>query len=110
MAMNRGTFWMVPIAALGLLVGCGGEATPADVAAQACESQVRTQLGNKPYTLDLKMLAETMKDDGRGSFLLASQITVDAGLASQSVQTLECTVRMGADNASAEVLNVRFIW
>jgi hypothetical protein len=110
MAMNRGTFWMVPTAALGLLVGCGGGATPADVAAQACDSQVRTQLGAKPYTLDLKMLAETMKDDGRGSFLLASQVTVDAGLASQTVQTLECTVRMGADNTSAEVLNVRFIW
>lgn len=110
MAMNRGTFWMVPIAALGLLVGCAGEATPADVAAQACDAQVRTQLGAKPYTLDLEMLAETMKDDGRGSFLLASQVTVDAGLASQTIQTLECTVRMGADNASAEVLNVRFIW
>lgn len=108
--MNRGTFWMVPTLALGLLVGCGGAATPGDVAAQACDAQVRSQLGGKPYALDLKMLAETMKDDGRGSFLLASQITVDAGLASQSVQTLECTVRMGADNATAEVLNVRFIW
>ena len=108
--MNRGTFWMVPMAALGLLVGCGGDATPADVAAQACDSQVRTQLGAKPYTLDLKMLAETMTDDGRGSFLLASQFTVDAGLASETVQLLECTVRMGADNTSAEVLNVRFIW
>ena len=108
--MNRGMFWMVPTLALGLLVGCGGSATPGDVAAQACDTQVRTQLGGKPYTLDLKMLAETMKDDGRGGFLLASQITVDAGLASQSVQTLECTVRMGAENASAEVLNVRFIW
>lgn len=106
--MNRGTLWMVP--ALGLLVGCGGAASPADIAAQACDAQVRTQLAGKPYTLDLKMLAETMKDDGRGSFLLASQVTVDAGLASQSVQTLECTVRMGADNASAEVLTVRFIW
>jgi len=103
-------FWMVPTLALGLLVGCGGSATSADVAAQACDAQVRTQLGTKPYTLDLKMLGETMKDDGRGSFLLASQITVDAGLASQSVQTLECTVRMGADNTTAEVLNVRFIW
>lgn len=108
--MNRGMFWMVPTLALGLLVGCGGSTTPGDVAAQACDAQVRTQLGGKPYTLDLKMLAETMKDDGRGGFLLASQITVDAGLASQSVQTLECTVRMGAENASAELLNVRFIW
>jgi hypothetical protein len=101
---------MVPAAALGLLVGCGGAPTPADVAAQACDAQVRTQLGGKPYALDLELLAKTMTDDGRGSFLLASQITVDAGLASQTVQTLECTVRMGADNTSAEVLNVRFIW
>lgn len=108
--MKRGWFWLVPAAALGLLAGCGGAPTPADVAAQACDAQVRTQLGGKPYTLDLRMLAQTMKDDGRGGFLLASQVTVDAGLASQAVQTLECTVRMGADNASAEVLNLRFIW
>lgn len=108
--MMRRTFWMVPAAALGLLTGCGGAATPADVAAQACDAQVRTQLGAKPYTLDLKMLAETMKDDGRGGFLLAAQVTVDAGLATQSVQMLECTVRMGSENTSAEVLNVRFIW
>ncbi|GAB3730273.1 hypothetical protein GCM10028794_05420 [Silanimonas algicola] len=108
--MNRGMYWMAPTLALGLLVGCGGAATPGDVAAQACDAQVRTQLDGKPYTLDLKMLAETMRDDGRGGFLLASQVTVEAGLANQSVQTLECTVRMAADNASAEVLNVRFIW
>ena len=108
--MNRGMFWMVPTAALGLLVGCGGGTTPADVAAQACDAQVRVQLSGKPYALDLELLAKTMKDDGRGGFLLASQITVDAGLASEAVQVLECTVRMGADSTSAEVLNVRFIW
>lgn len=108
--MNRGTFWMVPTAALGLLVGCGGSATPGSVAAQACDAQVRTQLAGKPYTLDLEALAGTMQDDGRGGQLLTSKITVDAGLASQAEQDLECTVRMGADNTSAEVLTVRFIW
>ncbi len=108
--MKRGTWWMIPTLALGLLAGCGGTATPADVASQACDAQVRVQLAGKPFTMDLEALAASMKDDGRGSQLLTAKITVDAGLASQTVQDLECTVRMGADNASAEVLNVRFIW
>lgn len=108
--MNRGIVWMAPTVALGLLVGCGGAPSPADIAAQACDAQVRTQLGGKPYQLDLKALAGAIQDDGRGGQLLTAKITVDAGLASQTTQDLECTVRMGADNASAEVLNVRFIW
>ena len=108
--MKRGIDWIVPILALGLLVGCGGGATPGSVAAQACDAQVKTQLGGKPYSLDLDALAATMKDDGRGGQLLTSKITVDAGLANQADQDLECTVRMGAEGASAEVLNLRFIW
>ena len=108
--MTRGTLWTLPALAVALLAGCGDQATPADVAAQACDAQVRTQLNGKPYTLDLAALAATKTDDGRGGQLLTSTITVDAGLASQAVQTLECTVRMGADDASAEVLNLRFIW
>lgn len=108
--MNRGTSWIVCAAAAGLLAGCGGGGTPADVAAQACDAQVRTQLAGKPYTLDLDALAATAADDGRGGQLLTANIVVDAGLASQAEQKLECTVRMGADDASAEVLNLRFIW
>lgn len=109
--MSRGTQWILMVAGLGLLAGCGGGGgTPASVAAKACDAQVKTQLGEKPYTLDLDALGATMKDDGRGGQLLTSKITVDAGLASEAQQDLECTVRMGADNASAEVLNVRFIW
>ncbi|MGL6289486.1 MAG: hypothetical protein ACRC2H_02230 [Silanimonas sp.] len=109
--MTRGTLWIVPVATVVLLAGCGGgTATPAGIAAQACEAQVRTQLAGKPYTLNLDALAATMKDDGRGSQLLTAKIVVDAGLANQAEQDLECTVRMGTDNASAEVLNLRFIW
>ena len=108
--MTRVTHWIVMAVGLALLGGCGGGSTPASVAAAACDAQVRTQLGGKPYTLDLEALGATMKDDGRGGQLLTSPITVDAGLSSQAEQTLECTVRMGADSASAEVLNLRFIW
>lgn len=100
------------LATLGvaLLAGCGGAGTPADVAAQACDAHVRTQMAGKPYALDLAALASSKADDGRGGHLLTSKITVDAGLASEDEQDLECTVRMSADGASAEVLNVRFIW
>ena len=95
---------------VALLAGCGGAPTPADVAAQACDAHVRTQMAGKPYALDLAALASSKADDGRGGVLLTSPITVDAGLASQAEQDLECTVRMGADGTTAEVLNVRFIW
>ena len=105
-------FLPLTLAAFGvaLLTGCGGSATPADVAAQACDAQVRTQMAGKPYKLDLAALASSKAEDGRGGVLLTSKITVDAGLASEDEQDLECTVRMGADGTSAEVLNVRFIW
>lgn len=108
--MTRGTLWTLSATAAVLLVGCGGGTTPADIAAQACDAQVRTQLNGKPYTLDLAALASTMADDGRGSHLLTAPIIVDAGLASQAEQKLECTARLGADNTTAEVLNLRFIW
>jgi predicted negative regulator of RcsB-dependent stress response len=109
-AMTRGIVWIVPTAALGLLAGCGGSATPADLAAQACDAQVKTQLNGKPYALDLAALASTKTDDGRGGQLLTAKITVDAGLADETVQDLECTVRLADDGTTAEVLNLRFIW
>ena len=108
--MNRVLPLTLATLGVALLAGCGGGATPADVAAQACDAQVRTQMEGKPYVLDLAALASSKADDGRGGVLLTSKITVDAGLASQAEQNLECTVRMGADGTSAEVLNVRFIW
>lgn len=95
---------------LALLAACGGAPTPGDFAAQACEVRVKEQLGSKPYQLDLVVLASSMKDDGRGSQLLTAPIVVSAGMAEQSNQMLECTVRLNAEKTSAEVLDVRFIW
>lgn len=108
--MHRQITWILAALALALLSGCGGKATPGNIAAQACDAQVRTQLAGKPYALDLAALGATMADDGRGGFLLTAKITVDAGLANETQQDLECTVRMSADQASAEVLTVRFLW
>ena len=108
--MTRGTLWTIPVLALASLVGCGGGSTPGDVAAQACDAQVRTQLAGKPYTLDLKALAAAPQDDGRGGLMLKAKIMVNAGMADQAEQGLECTVRMSPDATSAEVLDLRFIW
>lgn len=108
--MIRGTPCLLALLAGGLLAGCGGGTTPGDIAAQACDAQVQTQLAGRPYTLDLGMLAASIADDGRGSHLLKAAITVNAGLADQQVQELECTVRLAGDGTSADVMTVRFIW
>ena len=96
--------------AVALLAGCGGGGTPADIAAKACDAQVQQQVQDQPYQLDLTMLASSMKDDGRGGHLLTVPVTVNLGLADQSVQVLECSVRITGEPPTAEVLNVRFIW
>jgi hypothetical protein len=110
--MTRRTFATLTLVAAGagLLAGCGGASTPAEVAAQACEAQVREQTNGKPFKLDLALLASSATDAGGGTQLLTVPVVVNAGLAEESTQQLECTVRMAADATSAEVLNLRFIW
>ncbi len=94
----------------GLLAACAGGGTPADVAAKACDAQVQQQVQGRPYQLDQALLASSMKEDGRGGQLLTAPVTVNLGLADQSVQQLECSVRLSGEPPTAEVLNVRFIW
>jgi hypothetical protein len=108
--MIRGTPCLLVLLGAAALAGCGGAASPADVAAQACDAQVRQQLGSKPYTLDLAELAANKADDGRGGQLLKAKVVVNAGLADQTIQDLECTVRANADGSAVEVLDIRFIW
>ena len=111
--MNRGIPVFRPLSALAaaaLLAACGGAAAPADIAAQACDAQVRTQSGGNPYQLDLAALAASARDAGGGSQLLTAPVVVNSGLAAETTQTLECTVRMAEDGTSAEVVNLRFIW
>jgi len=97
-------------AAALVLAACGGASSPADIAAQACDAQVRVQVQNQPYRLDLALLAGSKADDGRGGFLLTAPVTVNLGLANQSVQQLECVVRLSGEPPVAEVVNLRFIW
>jgi len=93
-----------------LLAACGEADGPAQVAANACAAQVTVQLGGRPFRLDRAALAASIADDGRGGRLLTAPVVVDAALASESTQQLECTARLAEDGGSAVVLNVRFIW
>lgn len=97
------------LAALAL-AGCGAPPGPADLAAQACNAQVQEQVQSRPYRLDLAELAASKADDGRGGFLLAAPVTVNLGLADETVQRLECVVRLSGEPPVAEVVNLRFIW
>lgn len=108
--MARTAMWIGLCSAAMLATGCGSAETPAGLAAAACEAQAKSRLGGKPYTLDLAMLASSATDDGRGGLLLSAPIVVNAGLADEGTQQLECTVRLSGEPPSAEVLNLRFIW
>lgn len=95
---------------LALLVGCAAAPTSADVAAQACDAEVRAQLRGKPHSLDLKALAASITTDSRGEQILKAPVLVNAGLADEATQNLECSVRLSEDGTSAIVLTMRFIW
>lgn len=108
--MARTAMWIGLCSAALLVTGCGSAETPAGLAATACEAQAKGRLGGKPYTLDKTTLAGSATDDGRGALLLSAPIVVNAGLADESTQLLECTVRLSGEPPSAEVLDLRFIW
>ncbi len=95
---------------LALLGGCAAAPTSADVAAQACDAAVREQTRGKPYTLDLEALAASMTTDSRGEQILTAPVLVNAGLADQAQQDLECAVRLSDDGTSATLMHMRFIW
>lgn len=103
-----------------LLAACGGRGSGTgsqaavnsrnDLAATACEDYAKGQLGDKTYKLDHAVLAATMKDAGDGANALSGPITIEPGLASESKQTLECSVRFVPGKAAPDVLSMQFIW
>jgi hypothetical protein len=94
---------------LGLAACGGGFSNKNDMAANACDVFAKSKLGDKLYTLDKKVLAASMKDNGETSKLMAP-IIIEPGLVSEVKQTLDCDVRFSADGSSAEVINAIFIW
>src|SRR5687767_9686748 len=102
------------LVALGI-AGCGGgggseAGGQGGLAAKACEESARTTLGEKTFELDLGTLGSSMAAQPDGSQLLKGPITVEPGLATESKQTLECSVRFVAGKETPGVLRVQFIW
>jgi hypothetical protein len=111
---NRGGVMrlIATLAVLALMTGCGdkGGGSQNDLAVSACDAYAKTQLADKTYELDHDALAASMVDTGGGSKFLKGPITVEPGRASESKQTLECTVRFVEGKELPDVLKMQFIW
>jgi len=101
------------VAATALLVGCGGGGGGGDkgsLAASACDAYAKDQLGDKTYQLDTAVLAKSMTAAADGSMFLKGPIVVEPGRASESKQSLECSVRFVAGKETPDVIKMQFIW
>ena len=96
------------------LAGCGGAGGGGgglgDAAAKACDASAKQTLGTKTYTLDQGVLAASMAAQEDGSQLLKGPVVIEPGLATESKQTLECSVRFADGKDVPDVLRVQFIW
>jgi hypothetical protein len=100
------------LVALGM-AGCGGGGGSDGkgmIAAKACEESARQQLAGKTFEMDVAVLAASDAQQPDGTQLLKAPITIEPGLASESKQTLECSVRFVDNKAAPDVLRVQFIW
>jgi hypothetical protein len=102
------------ISVVAVLAACGGGEgggnSKNELAAKACDAFAKAQLEDKTYTLDQAALAASMADAGEGTNFLHGPIIVEPGRASESKQTLECTVRFVAGKEQPDVLKAQFIW
>jgi len=100
------------MAATALLVAAcgGGGGGKAGAAASACDAYAKSQLGDKTYTLDTAVLAKSMTPVADGSMQLKAPIVVEPGTASESKQSLECSVRFTEGKDAPDVLKMQFIW
>ena len=102
---------LAAMAATALLAACaGGGGGQAAAAADACDAYAKGQLGEKTYQLDKAALAKSMVPAADGSMQLKGPIVVEPGMASESKQTLECSVRFTAGKDAPDVLKMQFIW
>jgi hypothetical protein len=100
------------LVALGI-AGCGANSGPGGkgmIAAKACEESARQQLSGKTFEMDAGALAASDAAQPDGTQLLKAPITIEPGLAAESKQTLECSVRFVEGKAAPDVLRVQFIW
>ncbi|UXI69147.1 hypothetical protein [Tahibacter amnicola] len=95
------------IAMAVVLTGCGGGRE--ELAAKACESEVRNKLAGRTFELDLADLAAKAKPEQADVLYLSSQIVFDKGLTSEYRQTVECKVRLDPGKEPS-VIFLQFNW
>lgn len=103
----------IPVLAALALAACGGGGAAGSqntIAAKACEESARTTLGTKTFQLDGDALAASMAAQPDGTQLLKGPIVIEPGLAAETKQTIECSVRFVESKAAPDVLRVQFIW
>lgn len=103
----------VVLLALGLAACSGGGSSgptgKGGAAAEACDAFVKAKLEGKQFTLDLKVLAASLKENPDKSVVLNAPIIIEPGLTTEVKQSIKCDVRFSADD-TPEVTNVTFIW
>ena len=103
----------VALLALGLAAcsgsGSGGPEGKGGAAAEACDAFVKTKLEGKQFTLDVKALAASLKENPDKSVILSAPIIIEPGLTTEVKQNIKCDVRFSADDVP-EVTNATFIW
>jgi hypothetical protein len=112
--------WMSVVGSAALLAACGGGGAGGDeppaastrntLAATACAEYAHGKLGEKPYQLDQAALAASMVPGTDGTAALRGPLVINPGVASESKQTLECSVRFVDGRDAPDVLAMQFIW
>jgi hypothetical protein len=99
---RRDVYWL---AVAVLLAGCGGGRE--DQAAKACSEKLAEKLTGKSYVLDQADMVAKAKSDG-DTVTIASTVTIDAGLPSESKQGFECKARIAGSETT--VIALTFSW
>lgn len=93
------------------IAACGQSAnndTPQQRAAQACEMEAKTRIGEKTYELDIAALAANAKAV-EDVWEMQAPIVISPGLRDEVKQTLECKVRVQQGKPD-EVTYINFIF
>jgi hypothetical protein len=93
------------------IAACGQSAnndTPQQRAAQACETEAKTRIGEKTYELDIAALAANAKAV-EDVWEMQAPIVISPGLRDEVKQTLECKVRVQQGKPD-EVTYINFIF
>jgi hypothetical protein len=106
------TWLMVPVTAA--LVACSGSgeggSSPADLAASACDAELKLRLEGKLYELDKAALAASMKEADAGTKMLTAKVVIEPGLTSQVEQIMECKVRFEQGKDTPDIVGFGFNW